>query len=386
MSDLLDDIASVGVNDTGITLFEGQFAVSKGMSYNSYIIKDEKITVMDTVDAHFGEAWLGNIRREIGAQEVAYLVVQHMEPDHSSNIAAFAAAYPSATIVASAAAFVMMKNYFGTDFADRRLIIKEGDTLNTGRHLLKFVAAPMVHWPEVMVTFDEATGSLFSADAFGKFGATNIPDDEGWDCEARRYYFGIVGKFGVQVQALLAKAAKLPISRIYPLHGPIFTTAEEIQHALELYTTWSRYEVETKGVFIAYTSVYGHTQRVAEELASLLTAKGIKVAKADLTREDMHEAIEDAFRYGTLILATTSYNNGVFPKMREFIEHLLERNYQKRCVGFIENGSWAPCAAKKMQEMFAAAKEVTFLPTTVTIKGAAYNHADLEKLAEEIKA
>lgn len=386
MSDLLDDIASVGVNDTGITLFEGQFAVSKGMSYNSYIIKDEKITVMDTVDAHFGEAWLGNIRREIGAQEVAYLVVQHMEPDHSANIAAFAAAYPSATIVASAAAFVMMKNYFGTDFADRRLIIKEGDTLNTGHHLLKFVAAPMVHWPEVMVTFDEATGSLFSADAFGKFGATNVPDDEGWDCEARRYYFGIVGKFGVQVQALLAKAAKLPISRIYPLHGPIFTTAEEIQHALALYTTWSRYEVETKGVFIAYTSVYGHTQRVAEELASLLTAKGIKVAKADLTREDMHEAIEDAFRYGTLILATTSYNNGVFPKMREFIEHLLERNYQKRCVGFIENGSWAPCAAKKMQEMFAAAKDITLLPTTVTIKGAAYNQADLEKFAEEISA
>ena len=382
------DIVSVGVNDRKIDLFEGQFAVPEGMAYNSYVLKDEKIAVFDTVDAAFGAEWLENVRRATEGRQVDYLIVQHMEPDHSANIAAFMERYPGAKIVASAAAFPMMKNFFGTDYAANRVIVKEGDRLETGRHALRFVSAPMVHWPEVTVTYDETTRTLFSADAFGKFGAQDAANDEGWDCEARRYYFGIVGKFGAQVQALLAKAAKLDIRRICPLHGPVLETAAEIGHAVALYDTWSRYAAETKGVFVAYTSVYGHTRAVAEELVRLLAAKGVKVAVADLARSDVYEAVEDAFRYSALALATTTYNMGVFPKMREFIEHLTARNFQNRCVGFVENGSWAPSAAKKMKEMLSASKDLAICPTTVTVRGAmaAATGADLARLAEELAA
>ena len=382
-----DDIRYVGVDDHEVDLFEGQYVVPRGMVYNSYLVKDGKTLVFDTVDQNFGEAWLANIRAEIGDAPVDYLVVQHMEPDHSANIAAFAAAYPKATIVASAQAFAMMKNFFGTDYADRRLVVKEGDTLSTGRHTFAFVAAPMVHWPEVIVTYDTAEKVLFSADAFGKFGANDVEDPEGWDCEARRYYIGIVGKYGPQAQALLKKAAGLDIRTICPLHGPVLATAEEIAHAVKKYDTWSSYAVESPGVCIAYTSVYGHTKAAVMKLRELLLAKGCpKVAVSDLARDDQPEAVEDAFRYGRLVLATTTYNMDVFPWMRHFIDHLTERNYQKRSVGFIENGSWAPVAAKVMKGMFGKSKDIVFLDPVVTIRGAldAGSEAQLEALAEEL--
>ena len=382
-----DDIRYVGVDDHKVDLFEGQYVVPRGMAYNSYLVKDEKTLVFDTVDQNFGEAWLANIRAEIGDAPVDYLVVQHMEPDHSANISAFASAYPNATIVASAQAFAMMKNFFGTDYADRRLVVKEGDTLSTGRHEFAFVAAPMVHWPEVVVTYDKTEKTLFSADAFGKFGANDVEDPEGWDCEARRYYIGIVGKYGMQAQALLKKAAGLEIAVICPLHGPVLATADEIAHAVKQYDTWSSYAVESPGVCIAYTSVYGHTKAAVMKLKELLLAKGCpKVAVSDLARDDQPEAVEDAFRYGKLVLATTTYNMDVFPWMRHFIDHLTERNYQKRTIGLIENGSWAPAAAKVMKGMFEKSKEITFLEPVVTIRGAlnAASEAQLEALAEAL--
>ncbi|MBO7684416.1 MAG: MBL fold metallo-hydrolase [Kiritimatiellae bacterium] len=382
-----DDIRYVGVNDHDVDLFEGQYAVPRGMAYNSYLVKDGKTLVFDTVDRRFGEEWLANVRAEAGGAPVDYLVVQHMEPDHSANIAAFAAAYPGATIVASAQAFAMMKNYFGTDYADRRLVVKEGDTLSTGRHTFAFVAAPMVHWPEVVVTYDTVEKVLFSADAFGKFGANDVEDPEGWDCEARRYYFGIVGKYGPQAQALLRKAAGLGISAICPLHGPVLAAPGEIAHAVKQYQTWSSYAVESPGVCIAYTSVYGHTKAAVMKLRDMLLAGGCpKVAVSDLARDDQPEAVEDAFRYGKLVLATTTYNTDVFPWMRHFIEHLTERNYQKRAVGFVENGSWAPSAAKVMKGMLANSRELTFLDPVVTIRSAlnAESEAQLAALADAL--
>lgn len=384
-----EDIKYIGVDDRDVDLFEGQYVVPRGMAYNSYLVKDEKTVVFDTVDARFGEAWLGNIRAEIGDAAVDYLVVQHMEPDHSANVAKFAAAYPKATIVASAQAFTMMKNFFGTDFADRRLVVKEGDTLSSGKHVFAFVAAPMVHWPEVIVTYDTTDKILFSADGFGKFGANDVEDPEGWDCEARRYFIGIVGKFGPQVQALLKKASGLEIRKILPLHGPILDTPEAIAHAVKQYDTWSSYAVESPGICIAYTSVYGHTKAAALKLAELLKAKGCpKVAVSDLARDDQPETVEDAFRYGKLVLATTTYNGDIFPWMKHFILHLTERNYQKRTVGLIENGAWAPMAAKTMKGLFANAKEIAFCETVVTIRGAldAASEAQLEKLAGELMA
>jgi len=384
---IASDIAYIGVNDHQVDLFEGQYVVPLGMAYNSYLVKDEKTLVFDTVDQNFGEEWLKNIKAEIGDAAVDYLVVQHMEPDHSANVAKFAAAYPQATIVASAQAFTMMKNFFGCDYADRRLVVKEGDTLSTGRHTFAFVAAPMVHWPEVIVTYDTTDKILFSADGFGKFGANDVEDPEGWDCEARRYYIGIVGKYGPQTQALLKKAAGLEIRTICPLHGPVLDTPEAIAHAVKQYDTWSSYAVETPGVCIAYTSVYGHTKAAALKLKELLLAKGCpKVAIADLARDDQPETVEDAFRYGKLVLATTTYNNDIFPWMRHFIDHLTERNYQKRTVAFIENGSWAPVAAKVMKAMLEKSKDLTFCATTVTIRSAlnAESTVQLEALADEL--
>ena len=381
------DIIYVGVNDHEVDLFEGQFEVPLGMAYNSYVVKGAKTAVIDSVDRRFGGEWLGNVAK--AAEGVVYLVVQHMEPDHSSSIDLFAKAYPNAKIVSSAPAFAMMKNYFGTDFADRRIVVKEGDSLDLGGHTLKFVAAPMVHWPEVIVTYDVESKSLFSADGFGKFGALDTEDPEGWDCEARRYYFGIVGKFGAQVQALLKKAAGLEIERILPLHGPIHDTPEMVAHVVSQYSTWSSYGVETPGVFIAYTSVYGHTKAVAEKLAEMLKAKGCpKVAIADLAREDTYESIEDAFRYGRLVLATTTYNTGVFPFMREFIDHLVLRGYKNRRIGLVENGTWAPMAAKGMRAMLSGREGIEFCPTVVTVKGAlsAESEKALEALAGEIMA
>ena len=384
---ITEDIKYVGVNDHEVDLFEGQYVVPLGMAYNSYLVKDEKTVVFDTVDERFGEEWLKNIREEIGDASIDYLVVQHMEPDHSANVAKFAAAYPTATIVASAQAFVMMKSYFGDDFASRRLVVKEGDTLKTGKHVFAFVAAPMVHWPEVIVTYDTTDKILFSADGFGKFGALDREDPEGWDCEARRYYIGIVGKYGPQVQALLKKASGLEIKKILPLHGPIHYTPEMIAHVVKQYDTWSSYAVESPGICVAYTSVYGHTKAAALKLAELLKAKGCpKVAVSDLARDDQPETVEDAFRYGKLVLATTTYNNDIFPWMRHFIDHLTERNYQKRTIGLIENGSWAPMAAKVMKGMFEKSKDIAFCDTVVTIKCAlnAESEAQLEKLADEL--
>ena len=378
---ITEDIKYIGVDDHDIDLFEGQYVVPRGMAYNSYLVKDGKVLVFDTVDARFGEKWLANIRAEIGDRPVDYLVVQHMEPDHSANIAAFASAYPKATIAASAQAFCMMKNFFGTDYADRRIVVKEGDTLSTGAHEFAFVAAPMVHWPEVVVTYDKTSKTLFSADGFGKFGANDVEDPEGWDCEARRYYIGIVGKYGPQTQALLKKAAGLDIARICPLHGPVLATPEEIAHVVKQYDTWSSYSVESPGICIAYTSVYGHTKAAVMKLKELLLAKGCpKVAVSDLARDDQPEAVEDAFRYGTLVLATTTYNMDVFPWMRHFIDHLTERNYQKRRVAFVENGSWAPNAAKVMKGMFANSKDIAFVEPVVTIRSA-LNEASEAQLA-----
>ena len=382
-----NDIVNVGVNDHQVDLFEGQYVVPRGMAYNSYLLKDEKTVVLDAVDANFGTEWLANIRAEIGDRPVDYLVVQHMEPDHSGSVGAFLTRYPQATVVASAQAFVLMKNFFGTDYAERRRIVKEGDVLSTGRHSLSFVAAPMVHWPEVMVTYDSTDGVLFSADAFGKFGANDVEDPEGWDCEARRYYIGIVGKYGVQVQSLLKKVSGLDVRTIYPLHGPALATSDEIAHALGQYGIWSSYAVESPGVCIAYTSVYGNTRLAVEKLKAMLLARGCpRVSVFDLSRDDVPEAVEDAFRYGKLVLATTTYNAGVFPAMRSFIENLTERNYQNRTVAFIENGSWAPTAAKGMKGMLANAKNLMFCTNVVTIRSAlnAESTARLESLADEL--
>ena len=383
--DISNDIRYVGVNDHDVDLFEGQFAVPLGMAYNSYVICDREVAVMDTVDARFGDEWLRNVAAV--TDHVDYLVVQHMEPDHSANVAKFAAAYPRAKIVSSLPAFAMMKNFFGTDFADRRLVVGEGDTLSLGTHELAFVAAPMVHWPEVIVTYDQTSRTLFSADGFGKFGANDVVDPEGWDCEARRYYFGIVGKFGPQVQALLKKAAALDIARICPLHGPVLATPGEIAHVVGQYQTWSSYAVESEGVCVAYTSVYGHTKAAVERFCEILRAKGCpKVACADLARDDTYETIEDAFRYGRLVLATTTYNGAVFPKMEEFIRHLARRNYQRRKVGLIENGTWAPLAAKGMRALLEPLSGLEFCPTTVTLRGSMTEATvgSLTELAEEV--
>ena len=384
---ITEDIRYVGVNDHKVDLFEGQYPVPNGMAYNSYVVLDEKVTVFDTVDRDFGAEWLGNIRTLLGERQPDYLVVQHMEPDHAANVGTFLAAYPQAKVVASAPAFAMMKNFFGTDWADRRVVVKEGDTLATGRHAFAFVAAPMVHWPEVIVTYDAADKVLFSADGFGKFGANDVVDPEGWDCEARRYYIGIVGKYGPQTLALLKKAAGLDIRTICPLHGPVLDTPEAISHAIKQYTTWASYAVESEGVLIAYTSVYGHTKAAVEELAELLKARGCpKVVVADLARDEMFETVEDAFRYGKLVLATTTYNADIFPFMRTFISHLTERNYQNRTVGLVENGSWAPMAARVMKGLFEKSKGITFCRNEVRILSALndQSRAQLAALADEL--
>ena len=380
---ITDDIRYVGVNDHDIDLFEGQYVVENGMAYNSYVIMDEQIAVMDTVDGNFTDEWLKNISDVIGDRKPSYLIVQHMEPDHSANIANFLDLYKDAKVVATAKAFVMMKQFFGTDYPERQIVVKEGDTLSLGTHTLTFVLAPMVHWPEVMVTYDSKDKVLFSADAFGKFGALDVEED--WTCEARRYYFGIVGKYGVQAQALLKKAAGLDIQTICALHGPILK--ENLGYYLDLYNTWSSYGVESEGVVIAYTSVYGNTKKAVELLADKLTALGCpKVTVTDLARDDMAEAVEDAFRYGKLVLATTTYNGDIFPFMKTFIEHLTERGYRNRTIGLIENGSWAPTAAKTMLKMFEGSKNLTFTDTTVTIKSAVNteNEAQIAALGEEL--
>ncbi len=380
---ITDDIRYIGVNDHKIDLFEGQYTVPNGMAYNSYLIKDAKCAVMDTVDGRFVHEWLDNLEAELGGSAPDYLVVQHMEPDHSAGIEKFMSTYPSATVVSSAKAFSMMDQFFGTQFEGRRIVVGEGDTLALGKHTLTFVTAPMVHWPEVIVTYDACDKVLFSADGFGKFGALDV--DEEWACEARRYYFGIVGKYGAQVGALLKKAAALDIEKICPLHGPVLT--ENLGYYIGLYKIWSSYEAESDGVMIAYTSVYGHTREAVEKLAEKLRAKGCpKVVVTDLARSDMAEAVEDAFRYGKLVLATTTYNADIFPFMREFIGHLTERSYQKRTVGIIENGSWAPLAAKTIKKMFEGSKNITFTDTTVTIRSAlnAESSSALDALADEL--
>ena len=380
---ITQDIVYVGVNDRKIDLFEGQYVVPNGMAYNSYVILDGKIAVMDTVDASFTHEWLDNVQKVLGGRKPDYLVVQHMEPDHSANIVNFLSAFPSAVVVSSAKAFTMMQNFFGKDFSDRRIVVGEGDTLSLGKHTLTFVTAPMVHWPEVIMTCDSADKVLFSADGFGKFGATDA--DEDWACEARRYYFGIVGKYGAQVQAVLKKAAGLDIEKICPLHGPVLT--ENLPYYLNLYNIWSSYGVETDGICICYTSVYGHTKAAAELLAEKVKAKGCpKVAVNDLARCDMAEAVEDAFRYGKIVLATTTYNADIFPFMKEFILHLTERNFQNKTIGFIENGSWAPMAIKTMQNMLAASKNIAYCENAVHIKSAMSeeNKNEIEKLAEEL--
>ena len=378
-----NDIKYIGVNDHEIDLFEGQYDVPNGMAYNSYAIIDEKIAIMDSVDARFTHQWLDNIQNAIGDRKPDYLVVHHMEPDHSANIHRFAKAYPEAKIVSSSKAFAMMKGFFGTDFAENRIIVGEGDTLPLGRHTLTFVTAPMVHWPEVIVSYDSADKVLFSADGFGKFGALDI--DEDWACEARRYYIGIVGKYGAQVQNLLKKAANLDIQTICPLHGPVLT--ENLDYYIGLYNTWSSYKAETEGIAIAYTSVYGNTKEAVLQLAEKLKEKGCpKVAVNDLARCDMAEAVEDAFRYSKTVLATTTYNADIFPFMREFINHLTERNFQNRTVAFIENGSWAPMAAKTMKGMLENCKNLTYADTTVKLLSALSEDstAQLNSLADEL--
>lgn len=380
---ITNDIVYVGVNDRKIDLFEGQYVVPNGMAYNSYVILDGKVAVMDTVDRRFTHEWLNNVEAALDGRKPDYLVVQHMEPDHSANIVNFLNNYPDAVVVASAKAFTMMGNFFGNDFADRRLIVGEGDVLELGRHTLNFVTAPMVHWPEVLMTYDSADKVLFSADGFGKFGALDA--DEDWACEARRYYFGIVGKYGAQVQAVLKKAAKLDIQKICPLHGPVLT--ENLGYYLDLYNTWSTYGVESDGIMIAYTSVYGNTKKAVETLAEKLRVKGCpKVVVNDLARCDMAEAVEDAFRYGRIVLATTTYNADIFPFMREFIQHLTERNFQNKTVGLIENGSWAPLAAKTMRGMLEGCRNLTFTDTTVRITSALNetSNGQLEALADEL--
>lgn len=381
--DITNDIRYVGVNDHDVDLFEGQYVVKNGMSYNSYVIMDEKITVFDTVDAHFTHEWLDNIQNVIGSRQPDYLIVQHMEMDHAANVANFMNVYKDTKIVSSEKAFVMMKQFFGTDFADRQIVVKEGDTLSTGKHTFAFVAAPMVHWPEVIVTYDTYDKVLFSADGFGKFGALDV--EEEWADEARRYFIGIVGKYGKQVQNLLKKASGLDIQIICPLHGPVLK--ENLGYYLGLYNTWSSYAVETEGIVVAYTSVYGNTKKAVEILADKLRAKGCpKVVVHDLARCDMAEAVGDAFRYSKLVLATTTYNAGIFPFMRDFIDHLTERNFQNRIVGLVENGSWAPLAAKTMKQMFDGCKKLNFTNTTVRIMSALNDEssAQLEDLANEL--
>lgn len=380
-----NDIRYIGVNDHQVTLFEGQYDVPLGMAYNSYVILDEKVAVMDTVDAHFGGEWMDNLTAALAGRTPDYLVVQHMEPDHSANIVRFMDAWPAATVVASQAAFRMMKQFYGSDYADRRLVVGEGDTLALGHHTLTFLTAPMVHWPEVIVTYDSTDKVLFSADGLGKFGALDVEDPEGWACEARRYYFGIVSKFGAQVQALLKKASAVDIQTVCPLHGPVLTGAE-LAEALRLYGIWSGYGVESEGVMITYASVYGNTEKAVELLAQKLKEKGCpKVAVTCVQRDDWAEAVEDAFRYGKLVLAAPTYNGFLFPAMREFIQHLTERNYQNRQVAFIENGSWAPAAAKEMKKLLEGCKNVT-LGSTVTIRSAMTeeNKAQLDALADEL--
>ena len=378
-----EDIRYIGENDHDVDLFEGQYTVENGMSYNSYVILDEKVAVMDTVDAHFGVEWLQNLETELNGRRPDYLVVQHMEPDHSANIAVFMETYPEAQIVSSAKAFVMMQQFFGTDFPERKVVVGEGSTLKLGRHTLTFVTAPMVHWPEVIVTYDSTDKVLFSADGFGKFGALDVEED--WADEARRYYIGIVGKYGAQVQALLKKAAALDIAIICPLHGPVLN--ENLGYYLDKYNTWSSYAVEDEGVVIAYTSVYGHTKEAVEELAEKLNQRGCpNVVVADLARCDMAEAVADAFRYSKLVLATTTYNATIFPHMQSFIDHLTARNYQGRTVGMIENGAWAPMAAKVMKKMLETSKNLTYTDTTVTVKCALNDasRAQIDALADEL--
>lgn len=378
-----EDIRYIGVNDHDVDLFEGQYTVENGMSYNSYVILDEKVAVMDTVDAHFGVEWLQNLETELNGRRPDYLVVQHMEPDHSANIAVFMETYPETQIVSSAKAFVMMQQFFGTDFPERKVVVGEGNTLKLGRHTLTFVTAPMVHWPEVIVTYDSTDKVLFSADGFGKFGALDVEED--WADEARRYYIGIVGKYGAQVQALLKKAAALDIAIICPLHGPVLN--ENLGYYLDKYNTWSSYAVEDEGVVIAYTSVYGHTKEVVEELAEKLNQRGCpNVVVADLARCDMAEIVADAFRYSKLVLATTTYNATIFPHMQSFIDHLTARNYQGRTVGMIENGAWAPMAAKVMKKMLETSKNLTYTDTTVTVKCALNDasRAQIDALADEL--
>ena len=375
--EITKDIKYVGVNDRNIDLFEGQYDVPNGMAYNSYVIIDEKIAVMDSVDAAFGKEWLDNIKTAIDGKAPDYLVVQHMEPDHSACIGAFMDAYPEATIVSSQKAFAMMQGFFGVDYKERRVIVKEGDKLSLGKHTLTFIAAPMVHWPEVIVSYDECDKVLFSADGFGKFGALDA--DEDWACEARRYYIGIVGKYGAQVQSLLKKAAALDIQIICPLHGPVLK--ENLGYYINLYNIWSSYQPEEEGITIAYTSVYGNTKKAVFELEKMLTEKGVKVAVSDLARCDMAEAVEDAFRYSKLVLATTTYNGDIFPFMREFINHLTERGYKNRTIAFIENGSWAPMAAKVMRGMLEGCKDIEYTNTTVKITSA-LNDASRAQLAE----
>ncbi len=380
---ITNDIKYIGVNDHQVDLFEGQYVVPKGMSYNSYAIMDEKIAIMDTVDQHFTHEWLDNIQNTLGGRKPDYLVVQHMEPDHAANIANFLKVYPEAAVVSSIKAFAMMKNFFGDDYADRRIVVGEGDTLSLGKHTLAFVTAPMVHWPEVIVTYDVYDKVLFAADGFGKFGALDA--EEEWDCEARRYFIGIVGKYGAQVQALLKKAATLDISIICPLHGPVLK--ENLGYYLNKYDIWSSYRPEDEGIVIAYTSVYGHTKEAVELLERKLREKGApKVVVHDLARTDMAEAVEDAFRYSKLVLATTTYNADVFPFMKEFIHHLTERNFQNRTVGLVENGSWAPLAAKVMRSMLDGSKNLSFADTVVTVRSALNDEskAQVEALAEEL--
>ena len=380
---ITNDIKYIGVNDHEVDLFEGQYVVPNGISYNSYVIMDEKIAVMDTVDQNFGDQWLANLEATLEGRKPDYLVVHHMEPDHSANIDNFLKVYPDAVVVSSAKAFAMMKNFFGTDYADRRVVVGEGDTLALGVHTLTFVTAPMVHWPEVIVSYDSHDKVLFSADGFGKFGALDVEED--WACEARRYYIGIVGKYGPQTQALLKKAAGLDIAVICPLHGPVLK--ENLGYYVNLYDIWSSYKVESEGVVIAYTSVYGNTKKAVELLAQKLTEKGCpKVVVNDLARCDMAEAVEDAFRYGKLVLATTTYNGDIFPHMKEFIHHLTERNYQNRTVGLMENGSWAPVAAKVMTKMLEGSKNLTFTDTTVKIFSALSDdsRAQIDALAAEL--
>ncbi len=382
---ITNDIKYIGVNDREIDLFEGQYDVPNGMAYNSYLILDEKCAVMDTVDKNFGDEWLKNLEAALDGRAPDYLVVHHMEPDHSANIARFLEKYKGATVVSSDKAFVMMKQFFGDDYASRRIVVKEGDKLTLGGHILTFVTAPMVHWPEVIVSYDECDKVLFSADAFGKFGTTDA--DEDWACEARRYYFGIVGKYGAQAKKLLEKAAGLDIQVICPLHGPVLS--ENLGYYLGLYNTWTSYGVESEGIVIAYTSVYGNTEKAVFALRDKLTEYGVKkVAVNDLARSDMAECVEDAFRYGTLVLATTTYNGDVFPFMREFIHELTERGYQNRNIAIIENGSWAPMADKKLRAMLEGSKELRFAQQKVSIKSSVNeaNLAEIAALAKELAA